>query len=90
METKQNYQPMSLEERTELIKEIERIRTVPEYQYAKELLKEIADLMKKEHPSDKPLQRMVISSFCDRLCRNYSFSSYKCNLLSNYACKLQS
>ncbi len=73
----------------EFIKEMEKIRTAPEYQYAKKLLKERADFMKKEYPSDKPLQRIVINNFCDWLCRNYSFSSYKCNLLSNYAYKLQ-
>lgn len=73
----------------EFIKEMEKIRTASEYQYAKKLLKERADFIKKEYPSDKPLQRMVINDYCDWLCRNYSFSEYKCNLLSNYACKLQ-
>ena len=73
----------------ELIKEMEKIRIAPEYQYAKKLLKERADFMKKEYPSDKPLQREVINKYCDWLCINYSFSAYKRNLLSNYACKLQ-
>lgn len=73
----------------EFIKEMEKIRTAPEYQYAKKLLKERADFMKKEYPSDKPLQREVINNFCDWLCKNASFSEYKCNLLSNYARKLQ-
>lgn len=75
--------------KTEFIKEMEMIRTAPEYQYAKKLLKERADYIKKEYPSNKPLQRMVINNFCDWLCRNYFFSEYKRYLLSNYARKLQ-
>ena len=49
--------------KTEFAKEMEKIRTAPEYQYAKKLLKERADIIKKEYPSDKPLQRMVINNF---------------------------
>lgn len=58
------------------------------YQNAKALLKERADFIKKENPTDKPLQREVINNHLDFLCRNYQFSEYQRNLLSNYACKL--
>ncbi len=30
-----------------------------EYQRAKSFLKEMADIIKEEHPQDKPMQRMV-------------------------------
>ena len=59
-----------------------------EYQTAKALLKERADFIKKENPTDKPLQREVINNHLDWLCKNYQFSEYKRDLLSNYACKL--
>lgn len=59
-----------------------------DYQNAKELLKERAMFMKKEHPKDKPLQREVINNHLDWLCKNYQFSEYYRDLLSRYACKL--
>ena len=67
---------------------MKKIRATSEYQYAKKLLKEQADFIKKEYPADKPRQRTAINDYCDCLCKNYSFSEYQCNLLSNYACEL--
>lgn len=58
------------------------------YQAAKKLLKERADFIKKENPTDKPLQREVINNHLDYLCREYQFSEHKTNLLANYACTL--
>lgn len=58
------------------------------YQNAKRLLKERATFIKKEYPKDKPLQREVINNHLDWLCKNYQFSDYQRDLLSNYACKL--
>ena len=59
-----------------------------EYQHAKEFLKERADVIKKEYPNDKPMQREVINNHCDWLCKNYQFSERSRDLLSNYAVKL--
>lgn len=64
------------------------MKPIPNYQNAKVLLKERATLIKKEYPTDKPLQREVINNHLDWLCKNYQFSEYKRNLLSNYACTL--
>ena len=64
------------------------MKTLSNYQQAKALLKERAGFIKKEHPADKPMQRMVINDHADWLCKNYGFSEHKRNLLSNYACAL--
>ena len=64
------------------------MKTETNYQHAKALLKERAVFIKKEHPTDKPMQRMVINDHTDWLCKNYGFSEYQRNLLSNYACAL--
>ncbi len=70
------------------MKTMKKVREVSVYQYAKKLLREQADFIKKEYPSDKPRQRMLINGYCDCLCKNYSFSEYKCERLSKYAVEL--
>lgn len=64
------------------------MKNLTDYQNAKNFLKERANFIKKESPKDKPLQREVINNHLDFLCKNYQFSEYKRNLLSNYACTL--
>ena len=59
------------------------------YQQAKKELKQISVQIKKEYPTDKPLQRQVINDYCDSLCKNNNLSEYQRNLLSNYSCTLQ-
>jgi len=59
-----------------------------DYQTAKGYLKERAIFIKKEYPTDKPLQRQVINDHCDWLCKNYQFTDYQRDLLANFACTL--
>jgi hypothetical protein len=59
-----------------------------EYQNAKSLLKEIADVVKSENPKDKPMQRAVINDTCDSICKDLRLSDYYRGLLGNYACTL--
>lgn len=60
-----------------------------EYKNAKSLLKERANFIKKEYPKNKPLQIEVVNNHLDFLCKNYKFSEYKINLLTNYAYTLR-
>ena len=41
-----------------------------EYQSAKSFLKETADIIKREHPKDKPMQRAAINDTCDAICKD--------------------
>jgi hypothetical protein len=59
-----------------------------EYQRAKSFLKEMADIIKEEHPQDKPMQRMVINDTCDEICKDLRLPDYHRELLANYSCKL--
>lgn len=59
-----------------------------EYQSAKSILKEIADIVKGEHPKDKPMQRMAINDTCDAICKDLRLSDYYRRLLENFSCKL--
>ena len=64
------------------------MKTKTDYQHAKAFLKATAKTAKSEYKNDKPAQRMIINDTVDQLCKNYQFSEYKRDLLSNYACKL--
>lgn len=64
------------------------MKTLSKYQQAKQTLKNVADEVKKNHPTDKPLIRMTINDFTDHLSRDYDLTEYQRNLLSGYACKL--
>ena len=57
------------------------------YQQAKKQLKEIAKTAKQQHPTDKPLIRMIINDSVDSLSRG-NLTEYQRYLLSDYACKL--
>lgn len=70
------------------MKTMKKIRVASEYQYAKKLLREQAAFIKKEYPSDKARQRMLINDYCDCLCKNYAFSEHKCKQLFKYAVEL--
>jgi hypothetical protein len=59
-----------------------------EYQNAKSFLKEMADIVKREHPRDKPMQRAAINDTCDAICKDLCLSDYHRDLLANYSCKL--
>ena len=59
-----------------------------EYQRAKLFLKKMADIIKGEHPQDKPMQRAVINDTCDSICKDLHLSDYYRGLLENYSCKL--
>ena len=59
------------------------------YQYAKLDLKEIAMQVKKDKPTDKPYQRMIINDSVNWVSDNHSLTDYQNELLHNYACKLQ-
>lgn len=58
------------------------------YQTAKAQLLQVANDIKANHKTDKPLCRMVINDFCDSLCRELSLSDRQRDNLSTYACKL--
>lgn len=64
------------------------MKTKTTYQQAKAELKEIANSAKKAYKKDLPAIRMIINDSVDMLCRDYHFSDYYRNLLSNYACFL--
>lgn len=65
-----------------------KIKTMTNYQEAKQQLKEIAKQVKKSHPTDKPLIRMVLNDSADSLSREYNLSEYQLNLLAKYTCTL--
>ena len=58
------------------------------YKSAKDLLKELADSLKKNYPTDKPLIRMAINDEIDTLSKDFDFTENQRHLLSLYACKL--
>ena len=64
------------------------MKTVSNYQIAKNELKNVANEAKRLHSTDKPLIRMYINDFADHLIKELNFSDYQTNLLSSYACKL--
>ena len=64
------------------------MKTRTTYQQVKSELKGIADTAKIEHKNDLPGIRMIINDYCDLLCKDYQFTDYYRNLLSNYACFL--
>lgn len=58
------------------------------YQQCKIRLKNIADVLKREIPKDKPAIRMHINDAADLMAKSYKLNSYQVYLLSHYACKL--
>ena len=66
------------------------MKKLTNYQQAKTDLKNIAISAKITYKNDKPAQRMIINDYCDSLCKDYQFSDYYRNLLSNYSCILHS
>ena len=62
------------------------MKTVSNYQIAKNELKIVSDEAKKVWKDDKPLIRMIINDEVNDL--SYNLSDYQTNLLSSYACKL--
>ncbi len=62
------------------------MKTISNYQQAKQTLKNVADEAKKVWKDDKPLIRMIINNEVNDL--SYNLSEYQTTLLSNYACKL--
>jgi predicted GNAT superfamily acetyltransferase len=64
------------------------MKTVSDYQMAKQTLKNVSNQAKENYPTDKPAIRQTINNYMDYLCKNYKLSDYQRNLLSNYACKL--
>ena len=64
------------------------MKTNTKYQQAKNALKNIADEVKKNHPTDKPLIRMVINDEISNISIDYKLHEHQIFKLSNYACKL--
>ena len=64
------------------------MKTKTTYQQVKADLKEIADSAKIDYKNDLPAIRMIINDSVDMLCKDYQFSDYYRNLLSNYSCFL--
>lgn len=64
------------------------MKTISNYQQAKNFLKELAKDIKTSHPTDKPLIRMVINDGIDVYVSYFRLTDYQRNLLSNFACKL--
>jgi hypothetical protein len=58
------------------------------YQQAKQKLKEIAKIAKKEKPTDKPYIRQSINDSSYFIGKDLQLTEYQKDLLSNYACKL--
>ena len=58
------------------------------YKNSKQELKDVANLMKEIHPTDKPLVRMCINDEVFHLSQLYNLSEREINLLSEYACSL--
>jgi hypothetical protein len=64
------------------------MKKLTEYQAAKFQLKQIGIECRKYYKTDLPAWRQVINDSCDIICKNYRFSDYYRNLLSNYSCSL--
>ena len=64
------------------------MKTVSNYQIAKQELKNASIEYKRLIKNDKPLIRMNINDDVDYLIKYLNLSDYQSSLLSNYACKL--
>lgn len=64
------------------------MKTISNYQQAKQTLKMYTIEMKKEYPTDKPMIRQLINDFTDYLCRSFSLTEHQIRLLSDYSCNL--
>jgi uncharacterized protein YpuA (DUF1002 family) len=64
------------------------MKSISNYQQAKNALKNVANRLKENHPTDKPMIRQGINDFTNYLFRDYNLTEHQRNLLSNYACKL--
>ena len=64
------------------------MKTISNYQIAKQTLKNASIEYKRFIKNDKPLIRMNINDDIDYLIKDLNLSDYQSNLLSKYACKL--
>ena len=64
------------------------MKTITNYQIAKNTLKVVSLDAKSRYRNDKPMIRMIINDTSDEICRDLKLSDYQRNLLSNYACTL--
>ena len=64
------------------------MKTVSNYQIAKQTLKNASIEYKRFIKNDKPLIRMIINYATDYLIKDLNLSDYQSDLLSKYACKL--
>ena len=64
------------------------MKTLTQYQIAKNILKSVSLDAKSEYRNDLPMIRQIINDTCDSICKDFNFSEYNRNLLSNYACAL--
>ena len=64
------------------------MKTVSNYQIAKQALKNASIEYKRFIKNDKPLIRMIINNATYYLIKDLNLSDYQINLLSKYACKL--
>ena len=62
------------------------MKTITNYQIAKNTLKVVSLDAKSQYRNDKPMIRMIINDTTDEI--YLKLSDYQRNLLSNYACKL--
>jgi hypothetical protein len=58
------------------------------YREAQFVLKATAEQLKREHPDDKPLIRLTLTSTMDWLCKEHQFSESKRHKLGLFVCKL--
>ena len=64
------------------------MKTISNYQIAKQALKNASIEYKRFIKNDKPLIRMNINDDVDYLIKDLNLSDYQSDLLSKYACKL--
>ena len=64
------------------------MKTISNYQIAKQTLKTISFEAKAQFRNDKPMIRQIINDTTDSISRDLNLSDYQRDLLSNYACKL--
>lgn len=64
------------------------MKTISNYQIAKNTLRGISYDAKSRFKNDKPAIIMVINDSCDSICRDLNLSQNQTELLRNYACTL--
>jgi len=58
------------------------------YQQAKDQLKEIARIVRRTDPHDKPAQRQTLNDCADTICKDFNLSEAQRDRLSNFVCSL--